>query len=119
MNRKKVLIIDDEVDLCILLKSYFVRKNYEVFLSHSLQEGLQMIEDKGPEILFIDNNLPDGIGWKAGFDILKKHPQIYLNLISAYNPQVPELPPNAKFQVYEKPISFSDLDERFKDNPNL
>ena len=33
---KKVLIIDDEMDLCHLLKEYFLRKNYEVNVAHTL-----------------------------------------------------------------------------------
>ena len=35
-QKKKVLIIDDEVDLCLLLKTYLNRRNYEVYCSHTL-----------------------------------------------------------------------------------
>ena len=60
---RKILIIDDETDLCLLLKEYFVRKNYEVIVSHTLQEGKVLLTENKPDILFLDNNLPDGIGW--------------------------------------------------------
>ena len=57
--RKKVLIIDDEVDLCLLMKLYFLRKNYGVFIAHTLSEGLKLRDEIKPDYLFIDYNLPD------------------------------------------------------------
>jgi len=35
------LIIDNEVDFCLLLKGYFLRKNGEVYIYHTLSEGLK------------------------------------------------------------------------------
>ena len=43
-ENKKILIIDDETDLCLLLKEYFVKKHYEVILSHTLMEGTHLLE---------------------------------------------------------------------------
>ncbi len=116
MERKKVLIIDDEIDLCLLLKSYFVRKNFEVVLAHSLADGLQKLKLANPEVLFIDNNLPDGTGWNAIQSIIQSHPNIFINLISAYNPPTPAIPSDIKYKIYEKPISFADLDKEFDNN---
>ena len=111
-NRKKVLIIDDEIDLCLLLKSYFIRKNYDVYLSHTLEDGLSFLKTLKPHVLFLDNNLPDGIGWNAAPDIARKYPDIYINMISAFHPNAPAMPKNAKYSIIEKPISFSDLDKQ-------
>lgn len=63
--RLKVLIIDDEEDLCLLIKTYLSRKDCEVFTAYSLSEGLKKLNDLLPDILFLDNNLPDGLGWEA------------------------------------------------------
>lgn len=113
MHQGKVLIIDDEIDLCHLLKSYFIRKNYEVYLSHTLEQGVSFLKSLNPDIVFLDNNLPDGVGWSIAPTIVKEHPDIYLNLISAYHPIMPEMPGNAKINVIEKPISLTDLDKQF------
>lgn len=110
---KKVLIIDDEVDLSMLLKDYFVRKNYEVTVSHSLAEGAAILSESAPDVLFLDNNLPDGIGWNIAPAIAENNPNIYIVLVSAFHPNVPHMPAGANFQVIEKPISFSDLDKQF------
>lgn len=109
----KVLIIDDEIDLSLLLKSYFIRKGYEVFLSHTLSDGLVALSACRPDILFLDNNLPDGTGWNEAPSILNDMPDLKLYLASAYHPLVPLLPQNAFVKVLEKPISFSDLDHTF------
>ena len=54
MTRKKVLIIDDEVDLCLLMKTYFLRKNYEVYIAHTLADGMSRLNELVPDFLFID-----------------------------------------------------------------
>ncbi|MES2702341.1 MAG: response regulator [Bacteroidota bacterium] len=113
-HKKKILIIDDETDLCLLLKDYFTRKkNYEVTLSHSLADGISLVSAIKPDILFLDNNLPDDEGWKEAPGIATDNPQTYIVLVSAYHPSVPSMPVADMFRVIEKPISFSDLDAQF------
>ena len=57
MPDKRILIIDDEADFCLLFKNYFVKKNYEVQISHTLKDGMDSIENFKPDIIFMDNNL--------------------------------------------------------------
>lgn len=116
MGRRKVLIIDDEIDLSLLLKSYFQRKSFEVFTCHSIEDGLKTLETFEPDILFLDNNLPDGEGWQIAPEVSKKHPNVLINLISAYHPDLPEMPENAHYHLMEKPIRLSDLDQQFENN---
>jgi len=110
---KKILIIDDESDLCLLLKNYFLRKNYNVVVSHSLSEGRMLLADTHPDILFLDNNLPDATGWDVAPHIASDFPGTYIILISAFHPPVPAMPANARYRVIEKPISMADLDTQF------
>lgn len=114
-DRSKVLIIDDETDLCLLLKDYFVRKNYNVAFAHTLADGQELLREVNPHILFLDNNLPDGLGWKVAPQIALGFPSMYIVLISAFHPSVPEMPEKANFRAIEKPIRFSDLDQQFSE----
>lgn len=107
--------MDDEIDLCLLLKSYFLRKDYEVFLSHTLEDGLAQLKLLAPDILFLDNNLPDAEGWLSAGIIAKEYPKMYMVLISAFHPPLPEMPENAHYQLIEKPISINDLDKNLAD----
>jgi DNA-binding NtrC family response regulator len=112
-NGKKVLIIDDEADLCLLLKDYFLRKKYEVNVAHTLIEGGTLVKSLRPDILFLDNNLPDGIGWNLAPGMAKEYPAMFIVLVSAFHPVVPEMPAHARFQTIEKPITLADLDRQF------
>ena len=109
----KILIIDDETDYCSIMKSYFEDKNYDVSLAFTLQQGLDLLKDVVPDILFLDNNLPDGPGWKCVDDIVEKYPQIRVYLISAYRQKSDFVTSSPNITVWEKPISLSVLNTVF------
>lgn len=111
-ERLKVLIIDDEKDLCLLIKAYLSRKNCEVHTAYTLSDGLKQVSQLSPDILFLDNNLPDGLGWEKAENIIQQHPNIQLHLLSAFNPpQIKDSLPVT--HIWEKPISLRDLDKYF------
>lgn len=110
-ERRTVLIIEDEVELCELLKNYFIRKEYEVHVSHTLNGGTHMISSLHPDIILLDNNLPDGTGWNTAGNIITESPNSYIIFISGYHPVLPELPGNVHYSILEKPISFRSLDQ--------
>lgn len=114
-HHNKVLILDDEVELCMLLKSFFTRKNYEVFLAHTVADVNEMLDKNQFDLIFLDNNLPDGIGWELAPVISQKHPEAYIGLISAFNPDMVTMPPGAKYKVLEKPLRFSDIENAFSE----
>ena len=108
--KMKILIIDDEIDLCLLMKSYFVKKGHEVYVCHTLKDGLEKIEIIEPNTIYLDNNLPDGIGWELAPAIAGAHPDTFINLLSAFHPNPPAMPNNAKYRQLEKPVSLMDLE---------
>lgn len=116
MIKVKILIIDDEEDYCLIMKSYFHKKGYEVFVAHSLQQGLQMIREKRPDILFLDNKLPDGEGWDHIDQILSIQPSLHINLISAFKQTSIniDLDSYKNVKIWTKPISFYKLEEAFR-----
>jgi two-component system, OmpR family, response regulator len=112
-TKKKVLIIDDEEDACLLLKGFFLKKNFEVFCSYTLTDGLQQVSKVHPDIVFLDNNLPDGYGWEASTTILNTNPNLEIHLISAYNNSMFDYNKMKKeVKIWQKPISFQKLDEQ-------
>lgn len=113
MIKVKILIVDDEEDYCMIMKIYFENKNYEVFLAHNLKDGLHLIKEKSPDVLFLDNNLPDGEGWQHTGEIIRDYPLIKLHLISAYKQKTKEFDAYKNVRVWEKPISMYSLDEVF------
>ncbi len=111
MSRKKIVIIDDEEDLCQLMKTYFHELNHDVYLANTLTSGLNLIREVSPDVVFIDNNLPDGLGWEKMSFLLEEFPTCKINLISAYKYLPPDLnlPNNGEVNILEKPLRLGTL----------
>jgi DNA-binding NtrC family response regulator len=113
MPKAKILFIDDEMDYCAIMKSYFTKKEYEVFLAHDLSSGLELLHNIVPDILFLDNNLPDGKGWEHVDDIVRDHPSLKLYLASGYHHGANIYSSIPQVTVWEKPLSMSLLNATF------
>lgn len=108
---KKILIIDDEKDLCLLLKSYLSKKEYEVYVSYRLNEGIAKALEINPDVIFLDNNLPDGQGWEMADWLQVQFPLLQIILMSAFKSS-PQSVSDDRVHVLEKPVSFSTLDSQ-------
>ena len=110
---KKILIVDDEADFCMIMKNYFIKKGYTVSLASTLREGISKLEEQRPDILFLDNNLPDGNGWDSIGKIVEIIPQIRAYLVSAHRNYSPFGALSRNIVVWEKPISLEMLNVNF------
>lgn len=105
------LIIDDEEDLGLLLKEYLIKRNFQVYISQTLENACFLLEQISPNIIFIDNNLPDGSGWKSAPAIASKYPGAYIFLMSGFHPTPPAMPEHIRYNIVEKPLSYQQLNE--------
>ena len=108
---KKILIIDDESDLCLLLKSYLSQKHHEVFISNRLQDGIKKAVEIRPDVVFLDNNLPDGQGWDKASWLQQQFPFMHIVLMSAFKAIPRHFDDDERIHILEKPLSFSTLDK--------
>jgi two-component system, OmpR family, response regulator len=113
MLKLKVLFVDDEMDFCLLMKNFFTKKNYDVFLAYTLKDGLEQIGSVNPDILFLDNNLPDGKGWDHVEEIVEKNPHTRVYLASAHYKGEAIFENFPQVTVWEKPLSMTLLQENF------
>lgn len=105
-TRKKVLVIDDDADFGLALTIFFNDKPYSLFLAHTLLEGMNLLEKERPGHVFLDNRLPDGLGWEKAEFIMTQYPKVQLNLISALRLSRPSM---YVHRVFQKPISLDDM----------
>jgi two-component system, OmpR family, response regulator len=63
---RRILIIDDETDICFLLAGMLNRVGHTVTCAHLIEEARRCIQRQEFDAIFLDLNLPDGIG----FDLL-------------------------------------------------
>jgi DNA-binding response OmpR family regulator len=82
-SESKIVIIDDERDLCYLLTSMLSVHGFEIHSCYTLREGLDALNKIQPDWVILDNDLPDGRGWDKTNEILSQHPHIRIINISA------------------------------------
>lgn len=71
---KKILIVEDQVDILKLLKKVLESVDREVFLAESGDEALRIAHEKIPDVILLDIMLPGGIDGYEVARILKKDP---------------------------------------------
>lgn len=86
-DRRRILIVDDEEDVCLLLKRSLRRDFKTVEAAYLLQEGLDIAERLQPDILLLDNNLPDGLGLDHIARFKSINARVYIILFSALDLQ--------------------------------
>ena len=64
----KMLVIDDDVNICELIKIYFQNEGYEVAIANDGIEGMNMFKSYDPDIVLLDLMLPK----KDGTDICRE-----------------------------------------------
>lgn len=106
---KKLLIIDDEKDICSMIKSFLRKEPFNIKEAHNLEDGLIALEDFEPDVLVLDNNLPDGQGLNKIAFIKKHYPQTKLLLITAFSTIKEEALANGADGFIPKPFKLSTL----------
>ena len=61
----KVLIADDDRDLCQLLGAVLRSQGHEVFFAFDAAQALNVAKNKSPDIIALDINMPGGTGMGA------------------------------------------------------
>ena len=59
MTRKKILIVDDEIQVCELLKAYLEKDGYEVITALDGKSALEEANRAKPDLILLDLGLPE------------------------------------------------------------
>jgi DNA-binding NtrC family response regulator len=81
----EALIIDDEEDICYLLGSLLNKRHIRSKYVNTLRDAANILELNDPEIIFLDNHLPDGMGLNFIGYIKRFHPLTKIVMITAYD----------------------------------
>jgi two-component system OmpR family response regulator len=80
-----VLIVEDELDICYLLTGILKRRNLNIFHVTTLVAAQKQLSTLNPDILIIDNHLPDGYGVDFISEVKQNYPLIKIVMITAYD----------------------------------
>lgn len=96
----KVLIVDDEPDICYFLSRNLSKRGFITAFSHTLAEAELQLEISKPDILLLDNYLPDGRGIDFARKINHKYTDLKIVMITAHDI------PQDRSQAYNNGIDF-------------
>ena len=110
----KAVIIDDEIDICLLLGMILKKQGITTTLAHNLSDGLETVAVEQPMLVFLDNNLPDGQGIDQIANFRKRVPQAKLFMISAMEGIAEKAIALGADGFVEKPLNLSKVMELIK-----
>lgn len=62
---KKVLVVDDDKNICELLKLYLQKEGFETLFAYDGSEAVTVAKEKEPDIIILDVMMPIINGWEA------------------------------------------------------
>ena len=83
-ERPRVLLVDDEPDVRDWLRIALHQDGWNVNAARSAAEGIEMAGRLHPQVVLLDQALPDGPGLECGRWLRENHPEIRVVMFSAY-----------------------------------
>jgi two-component system, NtrC family, response regulator HydG len=83
--KKRILIIDDDTDICTLLSKFLVRKGYETEAAYSGAKGIAMFTQGNFDAVLCDYRLGDKDGKDVLSEIKLKDPKAIVIVITGYS----------------------------------
>lgn len=112
---KKVLIVEDEADMCLLLNILLNGRELELDHVKSINAARTYLEGIRPDVVLLDNRLPDGFGVDFVSYIKKNYPGVKVIMISGFDASVSDVAlENGADSFLEKPFTREKLYESIK-----
>ncbi|MBQ2846921.1 MAG: response regulator transcription factor [Clostridia bacterium] len=71
MAAEKILVVDDDTNICELLRLYLEKEGYEVAIANSGSSAIKIFQDFSPSLMLLDIMLPVLDGWQVCREIRK------------------------------------------------
>ncbi len=71
MQREKILVVDDDKNICDLLRMYLEKEGYTVVMAHNGVDAVNTFGNENPDLVLLDIMLPQLDGWQVCREIRK------------------------------------------------
>lgn len=72
MSVGKILIVDDDQNICELLRLYIEKEGFDVRIANDGRCALELFDEYNPDLIMLDIMLPELDGWQVCREIRKK-----------------------------------------------
>jgi DNA-binding response OmpR family regulator len=105
----KILVLDDEPAILLMIKKMLEKEGHEVDLALNGREGMELFEKNKPDLVITDIIMPEKEGLETILELRKKHPELKIIAISGGGRIGPQgYLPSAKYLgadlVFQKPL---------------
>ena len=108
---KKVLVVEDEGEMGLLLNMIVNDKDFELDYVSNLLSADEYLQKEEPSVIILDNKLPDGFGVDFISYIKKKYSDIKIIMISGFASVRDVALENGADMFFEKPFSKDELNK--------
>lgn len=71
MSQNRILVVDDDKNICELLRLYLEKEGFEVTLAFDGAEGISKFNKENPDLILLDIMMPNMDGWQVCREIRK------------------------------------------------
>ncbi len=79
----RLLVVDDEVDICDFVKNFFKERDFDVFVAYNGKEALSLVETRKPDIVLLDVKMPVMDGMETLRQIRKTGSDVKIIMVTA------------------------------------
>ena len=72
MANGKILVVDDDKNICELLRLYIEKEGFQVAIANDGKRALEMFRSEQPDLIMLDIMLPELDGWQVCREIRKE-----------------------------------------------
>ena len=118
-NKRKILIVDDNIKIVQLLETYIIKLGYEVIIGKNGKEAIELYLKYAPDLIIMDVIMPELDGLKACEAIKKSHkkkgfiPVIFLTGQDSLNDRIKGHDSGAD-DYLTKPFNIGELSARIR-----
>lgn len=110
----RILVIDDDVQICKMLDRFLTKKGYEVAVAYNGVEGVQFFDKRGAHLVITDLVMPEKEGIETVMELRAKSPDVKIIAISGGGRVGPEsyleiAKELGAQRTFEKPVDFNEL----------
>lgn len=112
MKKKiKILVVDDESAICLLLKTYLEKLGFETFVATDGEQALDVLMAEKPAIMTLDIRMPGLNGYDLLQKVKRRDPELFIIVITGIDvPNMEEmLEHSGAHAILHKPIDLQEL----------